>query len=87
MSPPAENNNTSAERFVIANDVHAVREPEAAILRKLYDHQYSEDSIFAIRLAFQEAIVNAMAGAETVVGVAGLRVAGMPADQVRAIFE
>ena len=37
--------------------------------------------------ATEEAIVNAMAAADTVVGAGGLRMEGMPADEVRAIFE
>lgn len=37
--------------------------------------------------ATEEAIVNAMVGAKTVVGASGLRVAEMPEEQVRAIFE
>ena len=37
--------------------------------------------------ATEEAIVNAMVGAETVVGVAGLKVEALPEDQVRRIFE
>ena len=37
--------------------------------------------------ATEEAIVNAMVGAKTVVGASGFRVAEMPEEQVRAIFE
>jgi L-aminopeptidase/D-esterase-like protein len=37
--------------------------------------------------ATEEAIVNAMVGAETVVGASGFRVLELPEDQVRAIFE
>ncbi len=37
--------------------------------------------------ATEEAIVNAMVAAETVVGVSGLRVAELPEDQIRVIFE
>ena len=36
--------------------------------------------------ATEEAIVNAMVAAETVVGASGLRVRELPEDQVRAIF-
>jgi L-aminopeptidase/D-esterase-like protein len=36
--------------------------------------------------ATEEAIVNAMVGAETVIGVAGFRVRELPEDQVRGIF-
>jgi L-aminopeptidase/D-esterase-like protein len=37
--------------------------------------------------ATEEAIVNAMVAAETVVGVSGFKVAEMPEEQVRALFE
>ncbi len=37
--------------------------------------------------ATEEAIVNAMVAAETVIGVSGLRVAELPEDQIRVIFE
>ena len=36
--------------------------------------------------ATEEAIVNAMVGAETVIGASGFRVKELPEDQVRAIF-
>ena len=48
---------------------------------------YALSTVFAATIqATEEAIVNAMVGAETVVGVAGFRVAELPEDQVRAIF-
>lgn len=37
--------------------------------------------------ATEEAIVNAMVAADTMVGAGGLRVSGLPADEVRALFE
>lgn len=60
MGSPTKDNDANLDRFVIPNDVHAVRKPEAVILEKLHRYHYSNDSIFAIRLAFQEAIVNAV---------------------------
>ncbi len=36
--------------------------------------------------ATEEAIVNSMAAAETVVGASGFRVAALPEDAVRALF-
>ena len=36
--------------------------------------------------AMEEAIVNAMVAAETVIGASGLRVQGIPKEQVRRIF-
>lgn len=37
--------------------------------------------------ATEEAIVNAMVGAVTVVGASGFRVEALPEEQVRAIFQ
>ena len=37
--------------------------------------------------ATEEAIVNAMAAAETIVGASGFRVLAMPEEQVRALFK
>ena len=48
------------EEIVIPNDFSAVRKPEGIILKKLEKHKYSKDAIFAVRLAFQEAMSNAM---------------------------
>lgn len=45
-------------------------------------------SVFAATVqATEEAIVNAMVAADTVIGVSGLRVAEMPEERVRAIFD
>jgi L-aminopeptidase/D-esterase-like protein len=45
-------------------------------------------AIFAATIqATEEAIVNAMVGAETVVGASGFRVIALPVDQLRAIFD
>ncbi|MDH3692517.1 MAG: P1 family peptidase, partial [Gammaproteobacteria bacterium] len=45
------------------------------------------NTVFAATVqATEEAIVNAMVAAETVIGVSGLRIAEMPEEQVRAIF-
>ena len=44
-------------------------------------------SVFAATVqATEEAIVNAMVGAETVIGVAGFRVNELPEERVREIF-
>lgn len=45
-------------------------------------------SVFAnVVWATEEAIVNAMVAADTVIGVAGLKVEALPEDQVRALFK
>lgn len=54
---------------------------------KLYPN-YALTAVFTATVqATEEAIVNAMVGAETVVGASGFRVAELPEDQVRAIFK
>jgi serine/threonine-protein kinase RsbW len=60
MGAPPDENRLILETFVIPNTRQAVRKPEAAILEQLRKNHYSEDAIFAIRLAFQEAVANAM---------------------------
>jgi L-aminopeptidase/D-esterase-like protein len=48
---------------------------------------YALTTVFAATVqATEEAIVNAMVGAETVVGASGFRVSELPEDHVRAIF-
>jgi serine/threonine-protein kinase RsbW len=44
----------------VPNDLRAVKEPEARIMAALQRCQYDEDTIFAIKLAFEEAITNAV---------------------------
>ena len=48
---------------------------------------YALTTVFAATVqATEEAIVNAMVGADTVVGVAGFKVEELPEEQVRDIF-
>ncbi len=44
----------------VPNDLRAVREPEARILAELRRCGYDDDTIFAIKLAFEEAVTNAV---------------------------
>lgn len=52
----------------------------------LYPNNELSDVFAATVQATEEAIVNAMVGAETTVGASGFRVNELPEDQVRAIF-
>ncbi len=44
----------------LPNDLRSVREPEADIMRELERCGYDRDTIFAIKLAFEEAVTNAI---------------------------
>ena len=46
--------------IVIPSDLVAAKEPEREILRAVSQHRYDEETVFAIRLAFEEAITNAV---------------------------
>ncbi len=46
--------------IAVCNDLRCVREPEAAIMAALKRHGYDDDTIFAIKLAFEEAVTNAV---------------------------
>lgn len=43
---------------VVPNDLRAVKQPEEMILRQLGSCCYSEESVFAIKLALEEALTN-----------------------------
>jgi len=45
---------------VVPNDLHQLREPEARIMAELRRCGYDDDTIFAIKLAFEEAATNAV---------------------------
>jgi len=44
----------------VPNDLRAVKAPESRIMTELRRHGYEKDTIFAIKLAFEEAITNAV---------------------------
>lgn len=50
----------SLKKIVIPSDLASAKEPEQAILAEAADHGFSEDAIFAIKLALEEAITNAI---------------------------
>jgi serine/threonine-protein kinase RsbW len=47
-------------RISVPNDLRCVREPEARIMAELKRCGYDDDTIFAIKLAFEEAVTNAV---------------------------
>lgn len=48
------------EEVSVATDLRAAKDAEVRILADLAAHRYSEESIFAIKLALEEAITNAI---------------------------
>lgn len=53
---------SSAEitELVVRNDLRSAKEPEDHILRELERREYSPDCVFAIKLALEEAMTNAV---------------------------
>ncbi len=62
MSPASDHyqNGRPLKTIVIPSDLASTKEPEQAILKEARDHGFNEDSIFAIKLALEEAITNAI---------------------------
>jgi serine/threonine-protein kinase RsbW len=46
--------------LVVPNDLRSVKEPEARILAELERCGYSKDAVFAVKLAYEEAVTNAV---------------------------
>jgi serine/threonine-protein kinase RsbW len=46
--------------IVVPNDLRSVKEPERQIMAALERHGYERDTIFAIKLAYEEAVTNAV---------------------------
>ena len=44
----------------VPSDLRSLRDPEARIMAELRRHGYDDDTIFAIKLAFEEAVTNAV---------------------------
>ena len=77
----------SGDIFIAFSTSNAGRISESGISEVAMYPNYELTMVFTATVqATEEAIVNAMVGAETVVGVSGFRVLEMPEDQVRAIF-
>lgn len=77
----------SGDIFVAFSTANAGRIDESNLSEVTLYPNYSLTTVFAATIqATEEAIVNAMVGAETVVGISGFRVNAIPHDQLRAIF-
>lgn len=77
----------SGDIFVAFSTANAEHIDESALAQVTLYANYALSDVFAATVqATEEAIVNAMVAADTVIGVAGFRVRELPEDQVRAIF-
>ena len=77
----------SGDIFVAFSTANAGRINESNYADVSVFPNYALTAVFTATVqAAEEAIVNAMAAAETVIGASGFRVAEMPEDEVRALF-
>jgi serine/threonine-protein kinase RsbW len=62
MTIPAEFGVAEADltELVVANDLRQAREPEQRIMDELVDKGYDPDTVFAVKLALEEALTNAV---------------------------
>lgn len=51
---------TQLEEIVVPNDLHSAKHPEDLIIARLEQSGYTPDNIFAIKLALEEALTNAV---------------------------
>lgn len=78
----------SGDIFIAFSTANAGRISESDFSDIAMYPNYSLTTVFAATVqATEEAIVNAMVGAETVVGASGFRVSEMPEEKIREIFE
>lgn len=77
----------SGDIFVAFSTANTGRIDESKLSEVTLYPNYELTSVFAATVqATEEAIVNAMVGADTVIGASGFRVAELPEELVRAIF-
>jgi D-aminopeptidase len=78
----------SGDIFVAFSTANSGRIDESRLSEVTIYPNYELTSVFTATVqATEEAIVNAMVGADTVVGASGFRVKELPEDQVRALFK
>ena len=78
----------SGDIFVAFSTANAGRIDESKLSDVTVYPNYELTAVFTATIqATEEAIVNAMVGADTVVGASGFRVRALPVDRLRAIFD
>lgn len=60
MANVDSDNETSFQVLVVGNDLHSIIPPKEAILADLERHGYTEGDVFAMKLALEEALTNAV---------------------------
>jgi len=73
-------------QVVIASDPVEFRRVQEDIEQRLRQHDFSDRDVFSVRLALEEAIVNAMVGAQTMTGFQGHQVIALPHDRLREVL-
>jgi L-aminopeptidase/D-esterase-like protein len=77
----------SGDIFIAFSTANSGRIDESSLSEVTVYPNYELTAVFTATVqAAEEAIVNAMVGADTVVGASGFRVVELPEDQVRALF-
>ena len=80
--------NGSGDLFLAFSTASPEWDPKAKVLRAAFRRNEDLDPIFeAVARAVEEAIVNAMVAADTMVGIDGRRVIGLPHDRLRRAME
>ncbi len=60
MVQPDPNNEDTFKEVTVQSTLHAAKEPEKIILKDIEKHGFNSDAIFAIKLALEEAMTNAV---------------------------
>ncbi len=60
MTQQGQDNEPKAKRFVFPSDLASTREPKRAAVECLLALNYSEEEVFAVKLALEEALTNAV---------------------------
>ena len=60
MSQVNPNNEPQFETHVVKSELRAIEPPKRKILEAVKDHQFGESALFAIQLALEEALTNAV---------------------------
>ncbi len=60
MQQPDPNNEATFREIRVPSTLKCCKEPEAALMSDLQSHNFGQDAIFAIKLAYEEAMTNAV---------------------------
>ena len=77
----------SGDIFIAFSTANSGRMNESDFSDVMLYPNYDLTTVFRATVQAAEAIVNAMVGAETMIGASGFRVSELPEEQIRAIFK